>query len=333
MTLAATHPIGAFWGWWNSEGADTIERSIAAGDYAHVPALISARTSSIDPELEWELGVGESSRYCLTVTAGGLAALRPIAERWKKAAPASGAVWQFASARVPAADPLAKVFELDGHRLALADSRWSLRIDERRSCVDVGIWHPAFAALSPADRGTVGFLFLDWMLGEDGVERWVGDVDFDTVLIEGLPHTAVLEAVEAVTASAGGPTWVRLESRANPDRPVIATARRPLRWIDRPDFDQHNAVRMAFDGSTDEGLPGPAAAEWLRQFEDALLSTLGPRAMLLATETAEGQRTFYLHTDSEDVEATDLIARFAEANHGSAVQQLDPRWALLKRFS
>src|SRR4051812_47447847 len=123
MTAPATPAIGAFWGWWNAEGAAHIERSLDTGDYAHVPALLSARTSSIDPELEWELGVGVGSKYLLTVTAGGLAALRPVAERWRRAAPAACSTWQFASARERVPDPAAKTFEAGGHSFTLADSR------------------------------------------------------------------------------------------------------------------------------------------------------------------------------------------------------------------
>lgn len=335
MTLAGAQSISAFWGWWSAEGATTIASSLATGDYAHVPRMLSARTALIDPELEWELGGGTGSLHRLTVTAGGLSTLRPLAERWRRAAPASCETWQFAAARERVPHPAAKSVEIGGHRFVLADSRWSLRLDERRSCVDVGIWHPAFAALSPADRDTVGFLFLDWMLGEDGVERWVGEVDFDTVpgSTPAFPHTSLLQAVEHLAATAGGHTWVMLRSRTAIGMPVLATARRPLRWIDRPDFDLHNAVRVAYLDLTAEGLPGPTALEWLRQFEDALLGSLGTKAVLLASETAEGHRTLFLHTDSEDAASADFIRRFAQANGASVQQQLDPRWTKLKRFS
>jgi len=334
MTQAGTHAIRAFWNWWRVEGSASIAASIAANDYAHVPSLLSARTSSIDPDLEWELGVGTGSKYSLTVTSGGLAALRPLAERWKRAAPASCETWQYSAARERVPNPAAKVLDFGGHRFTLADSRWSLRLDERRSCVDVGVWHPAFAALSSADRGTVAFLFLDWMLGEDGVERWVGEVDFDNApdSTGGYPHTSLLQAVEHLAATISGHTWVQLRSRTSIGTPVVATARRPLRWIDRPDFDLHTAVRVAYLDRDGEGLPGPAAVDWLRQFEDALLGALGPRAMLLATETAEGHRTLYLHSDSEDTLSTDLIRRFAEANTASVRQEIDPNWSRLKRF-
>ena len=333
MNPAVTHAIAAFWGWWDLEGSASIADSIAAGDYAHVPSLLSARTSMIDPELEWELGVGVGSKYSLTVTAGGLAALRPLAERWKRAAPASCETWQYSAARERVPDPAGKVLEFAGHRFTLADSRWSLRLDERRSCVDVGIWHPAFAALSSADRGTVAFLFLDWMLGEDGVERWVGEVEFDAVLENGYPHTSLLQAIEHVASTMGERTWVQLRSRTSIGTPVVATARRPLRWIDRPDFDLHSAVRVSYLDRDAEGLPNPGAEDWLRQFEDALVGSLGNRAMLLATKTAEGHRTLYLHTDSEDAPSNDLIRRFAEVNSAVVRQEIDATWSKLKRFA
>jgi hypothetical protein len=61
--------------------------------------------------------------------------------------------------------------EIDGGKLNVAELRFGLHVDDGRDVIGTVVFHPAFAQMPPGARGQVGFLALDWALGEDGVTR------------------------------------------------------------------------------------------------------------------------------------------------------------------
>jgi len=144
----------------------------------------------------------------------------------------------------------------------------------------------------------VAFLVLDWLLGEDGVERWVGVVSSgaeppgDT-----LPPAALPEIVAGLAARDTEPTWAVLQGTDDEGRPAMAMARNPLKRIEWPLFDLHGALTVTFMGATPEGMPQPAALERLRELEDDLDRMLGGDAVLAAHQTSGGRRTFHLFCD------------------------------------
>jgi len=50
-------------------------------------------------------------------------------------------------------------------------------LDEHRLSYDVVVHHPEFVQMQESQRQQFVFLVLDWALGEDDVERWVGGVE------------------------------------------------------------------------------------------------------------------------------------------------------------
>ena len=108
------------------------------------------------------------------VTPEGDPAVRHQARMWLAQAPARDAVWQYFAARQPG--PLGSLV-LDGLTVDLSEFRAIVSWDEARARVDVRLWHPSLQRAADDVRMRAAFLFLDNLLGEDDVERWIGSID------------------------------------------------------------------------------------------------------------------------------------------------------------
>lgn len=187
----ATDPVEAFWAWW-PVAATRIAGAIDARNVSSMSGEISAAVHKIHPELGWELSKGRRAQHALCITSGGNALLRATAERWRLAAPTPTAVWEYSASRL--GDPAASTAQLvyAGVEVDMAHTRIAATVDDERQLIDVAVYNPAFGALSPAARQEVVFLMLDWLLGEDGVERWVGTIDVaELAPSDGLPADAL----------------------------------------------------------------------------------------------------------------------------------------------
>ena len=234
---------------------------MGTGDYGDLTSVISAMVHAIHPELAWELAAGSRSEHALIVTAGGTAELRPLAERWMRAAPPASPTWEYHPARQADPSALRHRLNLGGADLVLDGIRIGLALDERRNRVDVGLFHPAFGGMSGSGPGQVTFLVLDWLLGEDDVERWVGGVQPLTSVPEPA-HGAVelLRVVDGLRHHDRSEEWALLEGRTDAGERLIASARPFLRWIDRPVLDLHHQLTLAFEPARADGLPEPSSA-------------------------------------------------------------------------
>ena len=157
---------------------------------------------------------------------------------------------------------------------------------EQELRVHVGV-HDRRPGPSESARLQVTFLVLDWLLGEDDVERWLGQVEaLETVPVGFIDGDGLLGAVQSIARSArpGRVDSVPLED-AN-GTAVFASFRRALRWIYHPTLDTHHGVHAAFAGQHN-GLPADGAAlDSLRRLEDELETLLGSRGLLTGHETA-----------------------------------------------
>ena len=326
-------PIPAFWQWWNDEGAARVEAAIRTKDFGNLAAVITKKVKAIHPDLVWELGQGKSSEHCLTVSAGGVAVARPLAERWKRSAPAPSPEWEYAAARERSADALSNTLEFEGVALSLVDALLAVEVDEARAVVDVAMFHPAFERLPREQQLAVVFLALDWTLGEDDVERWIGEISS----VDAPPSTPVgLAALPGVVDALAARTkeeWVLMEAPADKGMRRLVQAQRPLRWIDHPLLDLHSEVELRYSTSRSDGLPDEESLEQLRTLEHGLEDAAGGRARLLAIDTSSGKRSFHLYSDSEDQNAADAISRWTAITPGAHVTHShDPSWTRLRAY-
>lgn len=329
--------IEAFWKWWGDGGRAECEAAVASRSWEQITDTIDGLVEAIDPGLQWEFGKGSLSANVLCISGAGNAELRPTAERWLMAAPASDDVWEFRSARAP--DP--SVFQ-DGVALRIgdrdlspADLRLTTWIDDDRQVMDVMMWHPDLVAADEEVRHTAMFLMMDWLLGEDAVERWIGSVDLaDAEPAGALRPTAFVAAVEDLERSNLEPTYA-LMSGTIANRPVIILARRPLKSVEFPLFDLRIDARiMVGDETTPEGFPTPGRLEVLTELEEELSATLGEAGVVAAVLTRDGVRTFYVYCDQEGM-APALAQSWVSAHPEETIVlsfELDPAWATVAPF-
>ncbi len=333
QTTQQLSPIAEFWLWWLKTGERAFSKAIATGQYGNLPNEISAKVRAIHPELEWETSKGVSSQHSLGVTAAGVAELRPLAERWLRAGPPASSTWEYSAARRRDPEVLSSVLEFAGVTVDLGLARFGIRIDTERQLIDVSVFHPAFLSLGDSSARQVTYLLLDWLLGEDDVERWIGGIE--TVLSEpkdAVPPDALLSEVVALAKRPVAPSWILAESTTSAGNRLLVTALRPLRWIDHPLLDLHTEIRLPFPYPREDGLPTSEALEMLREYEDGVARALGDRGLLVAIETFEGQRVFHLYSDSEDQNARDILDRFGGDDGATKTHTFDPSWKLVRPF-
>lgn len=306
-------PIEAFWAWWQGGGAGRVQQAIGnGGAYGGLTDEVSQRVQAIHPDLQWELGPGDHAEHSLCVTAGGVAQFRPLAERWMRAGPAADATWEYAPSRRADPNALESSLEFGPWKLRPCEMRFAIEIDEGRQVADVICFHPHFPEMSEEARGQVTFLVLDWLLGEDDVERWVRSIQAtESLPAASLPADALPEVISALAGRHVEPQWALMERQSKQGRRVIVSARQPMRWIDTPLFDQHLTVSIRYAGQRDGGLPTPEALDHLRELEDDLVDELGGLADLVAHETSGGRRDLHLYADSQDPRAEATIRGWA----------------------
>jgi hypothetical protein len=295
---------------------------------------MTARVQAMHSDLAWELAPDARAEHALVVTAAGVPALRRLAERWYQHAPAVSAVWEYHPARQASPSSLAAVLEIGGQRLGLDKLIFDLHVDNDRDVIDTVVFHPSFARMPSDARNQVGFLALDWALGEDGVTRWIGGFETSgTHPAAGVPADGLIETVGALAGRAGQPRWVLLRGERE-GAVVLASLAVPAKWVDHPLMDLHLAVTLPFAGQTPEGLPGPGSLDQLRALEDELTDRLEPRALLVAHENTRGVRTLHLYADSDD-SAVGEHARDAVAGWpGAAVNStLDAGWRAIRHLT
>ncbi|MFS0701587.1 hypothetical protein AB6N24_16570 [Cellulomonas sp. 179-A 4D5 NHS] len=190
--------IAAFWAWWVAEGRAQAAATFDSEDGEAVRRLgpvLAERINAVDPELSFETGAGRTARHVLVVTAAGNPDLRDVARRWLDAAPAADDAFEYADLRRPVADPSGVAIGLDEHRTVDLASATVVTVVEGGK-VHVQVSHPEFASLPDDAQGQITFLLLDALLGEEAVERWVGEVAWASG--HGVVPTPLLDLPEVV---------------------------------------------------------------------------------------------------------------------------------------
>jgi hypothetical protein len=312
-----------FWTWWIA-ARDRVANAIETGSFD--PKLIedvSRAVRGVDPRLAWEFAPGRQAKHALCVTPEGNAEVRPAALRWLAGAPPADALWEYHASRQ--ASPSRDVLEVGGRRLALSEMRGITSWDESRQRIDVRLWHDAFAQAPLPVRQQIAFLFLDNLLGEDDVERWIGQVDLLEAPSGGKTPDELKAEVARHAAEPAGETWVLAQGTMPDGRPVIVAADAGMKRIDLPFADQHVSIWIQIEGG---GMPDDALAEVLNREEERLVATLTGAATLAGRTTLPGER--FIHFVAEDLDRVragiDAWAKDAPEWRVRVDFQHDPNW-------
>jgi hypothetical protein len=324
--------IASFWAWW-ATARPRLEVAIEEHGLPTIGDEITSHVQAMHPRLAWEIGRGRRARHAFCVTSEG-GALRPLAERWFRAAPPADEGWEFHPARPADPDALDATLEIAGRRLQPREARLLVTVDERRGLVDVGVFHPAFRKLPDEGRNMVTFLVLDWLLGEDGVERWVGQVD---VLLKGprdaVPAEALPEIVNALAERHHEPAWAVAEGATRDGEPFVAVFRERLRRVEWPLFDLHGVLTIPLDG-----VDGALSSEELEWVQDGLHAVLGDEAVEVARMTFPylRRREVHLYCAGDGPcqrLAADWQATMRRRHPGIAITwEPDPAWEAVSDF-
>jgi hypothetical protein len=244
----------------------------------------------IHPALGWELSPGRAATHAFCVSPEGRAELRQASLRWLASAPPVDATWEYHASKQPA--PTLSKLEVAGRAFDLADMRAVSSWDASRRRVDVRLWHPGFAGLPESGRIQVGFIFLDNLLGEDDVERWIGAIDLLDAAADGRTPDELRDEVHRHwNEPAGDEPWV-LGTVGLPDgAEAIVLANAALKRIDHPFADHHVEIGVVLEGP--RGLPDDAEAAALNAEEDDLVGRLVGVAIYAGRTTRPGLRAMH----------------------------------------
>ncbi len=321
--------IAAFWAWWPTVGAG-IAGSIGDGSLQRWVEPISRAVKDLDPRLGWELSAGAQARHALIVTPEGDPAVRPVALAWREAAPPADATWEYHAARQPGP---AGTLQLGGMDVDLADFRAIASWDSARERVDVNLWHPTVAA-APGDAGLrAAFLFLDNLLGEEVVERWIGAIDLLPEAISGRTPAELVAEVQRRSEAATGGTWT-LGTLEFGGQEAIAALNLSIKPIDHP-YSQHRLTVTIARGTEHLAGVGEAEAERVNDAEDALAAALVEHGGVhLGHVTRRKDRIIcWMVRDAEAARAEAGAWAAAHPELGAKVQvTADPGWSIRKEL-
>ena len=316
----------AFWSWWAGarDGLDAAIRS--DGLEAAAGADITRAVQGIDKRLPWEVGPGASAEHAFCLSPAGDPEVRVIALRWLASAPSPDETWEYhASKQAAGPDRLVTLRLGDGSELALADMRAIASWDERLHLLDVRLWHPEFPAIPDDLRLEASFVFLDNLLGEDEVERWIGVIETLDAPTGGLTPAELCAALSRNIAEAPTDSWVMAEGEGR-DGFFSLIADASLKRIDLPFHESHLAVTIRLDG-----FPDRATAAHLDADEDVLIDLLASTSRQAGRRTDQRRRVIHFVTAEPDVarSTTETWRRSLRDRQIDIDVERDPRWAFM----
>ncbi|WP_344967847.1 DUF695 domain-containing protein [Streptosporangium fragile] len=329
--------IAEFWAWW-AEARPELDAMVAAGEAERLAEWIGPAVLVVHPSLVWEIAPGLRADQALVVTCAGDPELRPTAHRWAAAAPPADRLWEFHPSRRANPQAMDLTIDVGGYEFALDKLTLGLRAPHGNPRVDVVAYHPIFTLLDEETRTEAALLALDWLLGEDDVARWVGDISAAAVEpMDAVPAVHLPSVVADLASGYRDEQWALMEGETGNGARLIATTRYPLRPVDYPLFDQHIAVTLPYAHRDAEGLPIGPSLEALRDFEERLagrISRLNGSAVLAAHMSAEGQRVLHVYADPRGeaaIHAKELIVSWEEGRPRVDVAS-DPGWVAVSPF-
>jgi hypothetical protein len=166
--------IESFWDWFLQQ-SDVLARMLESDKTDELYSLMNERIRNLHSGLRWEAGPGRRKPYSLTITFGGDPELRTLARTIIDAAPQCDK-WEFFSAKQSRKPPSEILFGSPAKKFYPGGWRFSVA---RKKRFDLTIFDDVLATIDENTALGVVFIYLDALLGEDVVEREIGDIRFE----------------------------------------------------------------------------------------------------------------------------------------------------------
>ena len=294
---SGSEPTADFWSWW-SGARDRVGTGIVTGglDQQLIGEITNA-VRRVHPAMAWELAPGTSAQHALCVSPEGNAEVRQAALRWLASAPPADATWEYHASKQAASRLVG--LGIGSWRFDLEEMRAITSWNPTRRRADVRLWHPRFAEAPEKVRLQVAFVFLDSLLGEDDVERWVGEITLLEAPTGGrTPSELKVEIERRKAGSPNDDTWVLGGWTEADGSAAVLVADAALKRIDHPFADHHVTVAVVFGA---DRMPTEAETTMMNEQEDDFLGRLGEVAVYAGRVTQPGRRT--MHFVAEDPDA------------------------------
>jgi hypothetical protein len=319
--------IERFWSWW-AGARDDVGDALDDRDGGRLRDLLEPRVEGVHRDLTWFAGPGPHARFMLVLSGARNPALRVVAERWRRAGPPDDQIWEHHPAFPAEPGAFEGSVTIGDRRLEAGQAVSQVQVDDRRYRMDVQVYHPAYPELSDLDRSRIANVLVGWSLGEDDVDRWVGQISATAVRpLDSVPVAMLGAVVRQFGERWGNERWATLEGSYG-NRRLIAAARHPLHRVDHPLFDEHIAVRLRYSDALPDGLPSERAMLELAGIERSVVGGLSGEALLVAHQTSSGERVLHFYGDSAH-SAVPRIRRLLAGYPGGATSvqaEFDPMW-------
>ncbi|MGH3544874.1 MAG: hypothetical protein ACRDPW_02950 [Mycobacteriales bacterium] len=352
--------IEEFWSWWPGVAATVADNLEKAGSeqpdasfYGDVTKrdrralsgrmvrALTDKVSAIHPELTWELLDGILARHALVLTSEGSPELRPLTERWRRAGPGDDEFWEYYPARPPNPGALRRPITWHGVDILPQQARFGSEVDHDRGRMHIVVSHPQLPYLDDAQRLRLAFLLLDWALGEDDTERWIGEVRFSESPQE-LDVPGLRTALAGLAREFRGVHWAQLEGVDEQGRSAALQVRIPLPRLDYPLFDYLGTIEFLYqkpvevaDSSEMFAVSEPDTAELieLEALTRGLVALLGESAVLAASATLPDRMTLHFYACAQGV-VPDQVAAWSSQQQRPVrvVWAPDPGWDTVRHF-
>jgi len=315
-----------FWNWWAGARGD-VDRALDVGHDDPLVHELLDRVGALG--LEGEVGPGLHAKHMVCASCGGEPARRKAAYLWLAGSPPADDVFEFHASRKATPNAARMVLRLGDEEFAQSELRFVVSEDPDRRELDLVVHHPSFAGMTDEGRGQVGFLALDSLLGEEGVERWIGDIewDVDAAPPDALAPQELVPAVARFEAQPADDHWVLMQGTGPDDVPVMVSAARPLKPVDHPLFDE--LVELVADVPADED--GNLTLGPLQELEDELQERFAGDVFHAASLTSDGVRRTFVFADGDGA-AAPALAAWASENGYEVTRTRDPAWDAVRPF-
>ena len=306
--------IAEFWAVW-PRLAPLLESELSGGRYGEGTEALTDLVEAIDPALEWDLLPGREAAHALCLSTSADLSLRPLAERWLQVAPPAGAVWEYHAARIPVEPAVVQVSEVGIDPLEVTVV---IEPDLSTEELHLTVGHRRFGLMDEALQLQVVFRLLDDLLGEDGLETWVGSVDVVPHRLSwGVPFVDLAGEVDRLAESATGKKWElmdREDYELGESHVFINRALKRLHFLD-----MENIVILSIETSTpDDPL--------LRQVEEDLAASLRTEGVIFAHQVFDAFTEIYAYAAPGTEEAlAELEDRWRPVVYNVVVDP-DPAW-------